>query len=54
MFYAATYEGIILVHDICNKRSYDNLWKWMKDYLDVAQTGNGVAQGYSAGGNHTY
>ncbi|KFH70823.1 hypothetical protein MVEG_03670 [Podila verticillata NRRL 6337] len=50
MFYTAPYQGIILVHDICNKRSYDNLWKWMKDYLDVAQTGNGVAHGYSAGG----
>jgi hypothetical protein len=50
MFYSGHYQGIILVHDVCNKRSYDNLWKWMKDYLDVAQTGNGVSHGYSVRG----
>ncbi|KAF9424165.1 hypothetical protein BGZ94_008069 [Podila epigama] len=42
MFYTAQYQGIILVHDVCNKRSYDNLWKWMKDYMDVANTRAGA------------
>ncbi|KAG0235146.1 hypothetical protein BGW42_005796 [Actinomortierella wolfii] len=35
MFYTGTYHGIILVHDLCNRRSFDNLWRWMGDFLEV-------------------
>ncbi|KAG0340174.1 Rab-like protein 3 [Podila humilis] len=50
MFYTESYQGIILVHDICNKRSYDNLWKWIRDYLDVAKSASGSYQGSGGAG----
>ncbi|KAF9962264.1 hypothetical protein BGZ72_008399 [Mortierella alpina] len=37
MFYRdVPYQGIVLVHDLCNRRSYDNLWKWIGDYLEAS------------------
>ncbi|KAF9359634.1 hypothetical protein BGX26_011880 [Mortierella sp. AD094] len=49
MFYSgATYQGLILVHDLCNKRSYENLWKWIGDYMEGSQTSGGGV-GYSGG-----
>jgi hypothetical protein len=50
MFYSGvTYQGLILVHDLCNKRSYENLWKWISDYLEatISRTNGGL--GYSGG-----
>ncbi|KAF9437365.1 Rab-like protein 3 [Entomortierella beljakovae] len=49
MFYSgAAYQGIILVHDLCNKRSSDNLWKWIGDYLEIsAPTMSKDAGGYN-------
>ncbi|KAF9970509.1 hypothetical protein BGZ73_006780 [Actinomortierella ambigua] len=35
MFYAGSYHGIILVHDLRNQRSFENLWRWMDDFLEV-------------------
>ncbi|KAG0256375.1 hypothetical protein DFQ27_005761 [Actinomortierella ambigua] len=35
MFYTGTYHGIILVHDLRNRRSFENLWRWMGDFLEV-------------------
>ncbi|GJJ73682.1 Rab-like protein 3 [Entomortierella parvispora] len=44
MFYrGTTYQGIILVHDLCNRRSYDNLWTWIGSYLEHS----GASLGYS-------
>ena len=43
MFYrGTTYQGIILVHDLCNRRSYDNLWTWIGSYLE----NSGASFGY--------
>ncbi|KAF9584168.1 Rab-like protein 3 [Lunasporangiospora selenospora] len=36
-----SYHGIILVHDLCNRRSYDNLWRWMSDYMEGLQSVSG-------------
>ncbi|KAF9920984.1 Rab-like protein 3 [Linnemannia zychae] len=45
MFYnGVTYNGIILVHDLCNRRSCENLWKWIADYVEAS------SQGYGTGG----
>ncbi|KAI1315049.1 Rab-like protein 3 [Mortierella claussenii] len=42
MFYSgATYQGLILVHDLCNRRSYDNLWKWIGDYMEASSQAAG-------------
>ncbi|KAF9111067.1 Rab-like protein 3 [Mortierella sp. AM989] len=53
MFYSgATYQGLILVHDLCNKRSYENLWRWIGDYIEVAQSASmtgGETMGYGGG-----
>ncbi|CAO3564181.1 unnamed protein product [Mortierella alpina] len=39
MFYRdVPYQGILLVHDLCNRRSYDNLWKWIGDYLEASSS----------------
>ncbi|KAG0266024.1 Rab-like protein 3 [Mortierella polycephala] len=37
--------GIILVHDLCNRRSYDNLWKWIGDYLEASRSAPGSFSG---------
>lgn len=44
MFYrGTTYHGIILVHDLCNRRSYDNLWTWIGSYLEHSGASFGYA-----------
>ncbi|KAG0024504.1 hypothetical protein BGZ80_002064 [Entomortierella chlamydospora] len=49
MFYSgATYQGLILVHDLCNKRSYENLWRWIGDYMEGSQA-SGRGPGYNGG-----
>ncbi|KAK3818554.1 MAG: P-loop containing nucleoside triphosphate hydrolase protein [Benniella sp.] len=46
MFYrGATYQGLILVHDLCNKRSYENLWKWINDFMEESQSASALAAG---------
>ncbi|KAF9097105.1 hypothetical protein BGX23_009779 [Mortierella sp. AD031] len=51
MFYSGvSYQGIILVHDLCNRRSYENLWKWIGDYLEASSRGQG-ASGANWSGN---
>ncbi|KAG0053822.1 Rab-like protein 3 [Gryganskiella cystojenkinii] len=58
MFYRGTaYQGIILVHDLCNRRSYDNLWKWIGSYLEISSSPAAAAAGGSTsfgygGGNY--
>ncbi|KAF9203291.1 Rab-like protein 3 [Haplosporangium sp. Z 27] len=43
MFYnGVTYQGLILVHDLCNKRSFENLWKWIGNYMEASQSGGGT------------
>lgn len=38
VFYANTH-GIILVHDLCNKKSQQNLDKWLREFMD-RESGN--------------
>ncbi|KAF9988163.1 Rab-like protein 3 [Modicella reniformis] len=46
MFYSGTsYQGLILVHDLCNRRSYENLWKWMSDFMEGSQSASVLATG---------
>lgn len=47
MYYSGvSYQGIILVHDLCNKRSYENLWKWIADYLEASSQARAAAGGW--------
>ncbi|KAF9917141.1 Rab-like protein 3 [Lobosporangium transversale] len=51
MFYnAVVYQGLILVHDLCNRRSYDNLWKWIGDFLEASQSAQSMLSGGFHGG----
>ncbi|KAG0221889.1 Rab-like protein 3, partial [Mortierella sp. GBA43] len=46
MFYSGTtYQGLILVHDLCNRRSYENLWKWIGDFIEGSQSTSSLASG---------
>ncbi|KAI7830213.1 P-loop containing nucleoside triphosphate hydrolase protein [Gamsiella multidivaricata] len=53
MFYTgSTYQGLILVHDLCNKRSYENLWKWISDYMESSQSRSTLVTGGYGGGQY--
>ncbi|KAG0280530.1 Rab-like protein 3 [Linnemannia exigua] len=51
MFYnSVVYQGVILVHDLCNRRSYENLWKWIGDYIEESSQGRAAGtRGTGAG-----
>lgn len=52
MYYSGvSYQGIILVHDLCNRRSYENLWKWIADYLEASSQGRAAAGGWPSSSN---
>ncbi|KAF8945397.1 Rab-like protein 3, partial [Haplosporangium gracile] len=52
MYYSGlSYQGLILVHDLCNKRSYENLWKWIADYLEASSQGRAAAGGWPSSSN---
>ncbi|KAG0313266.1 hypothetical protein BGZ97_010364, partial [Linnemannia gamsii] len=52
MYYSGvSYQGIILVHDLCNRRSYENLWKWVTDYLEASSQGRAAAGGWPSSSN---
>ncbi|KAF9152880.1 Rab-like protein 3, partial [Linnemannia schmuckeri] len=52
MYYSGvSYQGIILVHDLCNKRSYENLWKWIADYLEASSQGRVATGGWPSSSN---
>ncbi|KAF9126221.1 Rab-like protein 3 [Mortierella sp. 14UC] len=55
MYYSGVvYQGIILVHDLCNRRSYENLWKWIADYMEASSQGRAAGSVGGGGGGASW
>ncbi|KAG0324336.1 Rab-like protein 3 [Dissophora globulifera] len=50
------YHGLVLVHDLCIRRSYDNLWKWIGDYMEASSqlASTSAANNGAAGGGYHF